>query len=577
MLIIMKKIITRKVPKNIPLLCQHPLLNHIYAARGITEATEINYDLAKLLPYQSLKGIKQAVECLAIALQEQQRILIIGDFDADGATSTTLAVLALKAFGIKNISYLIPNRFDFGYGLTPQIIEIAAKHKTQLIVTVDNGMTSVDAVEAANKLGIKVLITDHHLPSDELPQACAIVNPNQHDDQFPSKHLAGVGVIFYLMLSLRSHLRDIKWFNTQNIPEPNMAQFLDLVSLGTIADAVTLDHNNRILVSQGLQRIRAGKCRPGIKALIDITKRNYTKTLASDLGFVVAPRINAVGRLDEMSVGVECLLTEDVTQARSIAKQLDSLNNERRQIEEDMRRQAYRLLDNLQLDGDLPLGLCVFEETWHQGVLGILASRLKDKLNRPVIAFTAISETEIKGSARSIGNVHIRNVLNNISVQNPGLITRFGGHAMAAGLSLTRKGYETFTQIFTTEVERHLALEDLGGIIDTDGELPPEYFNISTAELLRDAGPWGQGFPEPTFSGKFILVDQRLVGQKHLKLTVRTLKTNQEIDAICFNIDPSIWPNFRCTQAKLIYRLCVNEYNGRRSVQLMVEEIITHE
>ncbi len=570
----MKKIITRKVPENAPLLHKHPLLNRIYAARGVTDATELDYDLTKLLPYNSLKGIKQAVECLATAIQEQQRVLILGDFDADGATSTALAVLALQSFGLKNVTYLIPNRFDFGYGLTPEIVELAAKQQPQLIITVDNGITSIDGVKAANDLGIKVLVTDHHLPGDTLPDACAIINPNQHDDQFLSKHLAGVGVVFYLMLALRSHLRGIDWFSAQNIPEPNMAQFLDLVALGTVADVVSLDHNNRILVAQGLQRIRAGKCRLSIKALFALTKRNYEKILASDLGFVIAPRLNAVGRLDEMSIGVEGLLTEDVERARSIAKQLDSLNSERREIEEDMRLQAARLLDNLQLEQDLPPGLCLFEETWHQGVLGVLASRLKDKLHRPVIVFTAVSETEIKGSARSVSGVHLRNVLNTISVQNPGLITRFGGHAMAAGLSIARESYEMFAQVFATEVEQHLALEDLGGIVYTDGELPIEYFNIATAELLRSAGPWGQGFPEPTFSDEFILVTQRLVGQKHLKLTLRTLESDQEIDAICFNVNPSIWPNFRCAKAKMVYRLDVNEYNGRRSLQLMVEEIV---
>ncbi len=452
----MKKIITRKVPENTPSLHQHPLLNHIYAVRGITSTFELDYDLARLLPYSSLKGVQVAVECLVQALQEQQRVLIVGDFDVDGATSTALAVLVLKSFGLKNISYLIPSRFDFGYGLTPEIVAVAAKQQPQLIITVDNGITSIDGVKAAKALGIKVLITDHHLPGDELPEADAIINPNQHDDQFLSKHLAGVGVIFYLMVAMRSYLRDINWFDKQNIPVPNLAQFLDLVALGTVADVVSLDYNNRILVAQGLQRIRSGKCRMSIKALLAITKRNFENILTSDLGFVIAPRINAVGRLDDMSIGVECLLTEDVERARSIAGQLDVLNNERREIEEDMRHQAVRILDNLQLQQDLPSGLCIFEETWHQGVLGILASRLKDKLHRPVIAFTAISETEIRGSARSVGSVHMRNVLNKISLQNPGLITRFGGHAMAAGLSLERDSYDMFVQVFAEIGRAHV-------------------------------------------------------------------------------------------------------------------------
>lgn len=570
----MKKIITRKIQENIPKLHAHPLLNKIYVARGVTTAAELDYDLAKLLPYSALKGIQPAVECLVQAAQAQQRVLVVGDFDADGATSTALAVLVLRVFGFKNVSYLIPNRFDFGYGLTPEIVAVAAKQQPQLIITVDNGISSVSGVKAANALGMRVLVTDHHLPSDELPDAVAIVNPNQVDDQFLSKNLAGVGVVFYLMIALRSYLHNIGWFNEQNIPMPNLAQFLDLVALGTVADVVSLDYNNRILVAQGVQRIKAGKCRMSIKALLGIAKRNFENALASDLGFVVAPRINAAGRLDDMSIGVECLLTEDAVCARSIAKQLDSLNNERRGIEEDMRSQAIKILDNLQLDGDLPFGLCIFEETWHQGVLGILASRLKDKLHRPVIAFTAISETEIRGSARSIDNVHMRDMLNKISIKNPGLVTRFGGHAMAAGLSLERENYEIFAQIFAAEVEQHVVSSDLNGVIYTDGQLPEEYFNIATAELLRDAGPWGEGFPEPMFFGEFVLVDQRLVGQKHLKLILRAVETGQEVDAIYFNINPKIWPNFRCTQANIAYRLSINEYNGRRSLQLVVEELI---
>jgi single-stranded-DNA-specific exonuclease len=574
----MKKIITRKVPADTPLLHPHPLLNRIYNARGVTSISELDYDLTRLLPYDSLKGIQPAVECLVQALQEQQRVLIVGDFDADGATSTALAVLTLKSLGLKNISYLIPSRFAFGYGLSPEIVAVAIKQQPppQLIITVDNGITSIDGVREAKASGIKVLITDHHLPGDELPEADAIINPNQHGDKFLSKNLAGVGVIFYLMIAVRSRLRDIDWFNSQNIPVPNLARFLGLVALGTVADVVNLDHNNRILVAQGLQHIRSGRCCMGIRALLAITKRNLENILASDLGFAVAPRINAVGRLDDMSIGVECLLTEDVERARSIAKQLDALNNERREIEEDMRHQATRILDDLQLQQDLPFGLCIFEETWHQGVLGILASRLKDKLHRPVIAFTAISETEIRGSARSIASVHMRNVLNKISLQNPGLITRFGGHAMAAGLSLDRESYEMFAQVFAEEVEKHVVLTDLDGCVYTDGGLSSEYFSIATAELLRDSGPWGEGFPEPAFFNEFILVNQRLVGQKHLKLTLRLLEADQEVDAICFNVNTNIWPNFRFAKAKIVYRLGVNEYMGRRSLQLVVDELMPH-
>lgn len=605
----MKKIITREIQENIDLLHPHPLLHKIYAARGVKGAGELDYDLTNLLSYKLLKDVDSAVECLAYALKEQQNVVIIGDFDADGATSTTLAVLALKSFGLKNVSYLIPSRFDFGYGLTPEIVNLAAKRNPQLIITVDNGITSIEGVKAANSLGIKVLITDHHLPGIELPPAVAIVNPNQESDQFLSKNLAGVGVIFYLMVALRTHLRAISWFELQNIPMPNMAQFLDLVALGTVADVVSLDYNNRILVEQGLKRIRSGQCRASIKELLAITKRSYETTLAGDLGFVVGPRLNAVGRLDDMSIGVECLLSEDTVHARMMAKKLDQLNQERRSIEEEMQQQAFKILDKLKLTQDLPPGICVFAPDWHQGVLGILASRLKDKLQRPVIAFATGIENEIKGSARSIPGVNIRNVLNNIALKQPSLMNRFGGHAMAAGLSLPSKNYPEFCAEFAKEVKAHMQLPEGHSIVYTDGNLPVEYLDIKTAQLLREASPWGQDFPEPVFCDDFILVDQRLIGQKHLRLTLRLIPSKEsslralpakqsiedswiatphkqhearnddeqeekEVEAIWFNINPNIWPNFRVAQAKFVYRLGVNEYNGRRNLQLMINEVI---
>ena len=570
----MKKIVIRDIPDNIEPLHQHPLLHRIYAARGIADAAELNCDLKYLLPYNTLKGIAEATAQLTTAIREQQHILVIGDFDTDGATSTALAILALKAFGLKKASYLIPSRFEYGYGLTPEIVAVAATKKPQLIMTVDNGIASIDGVREANKLGIKVLVTDHHLPGEQIPEACAIVNPNQKGDEFLSKNLAGVGVVFYLMLAARATLRESDWFTSQNIPEPNMAQFLDLVALGTVADAVSLDRNNRILVAQGINRIKTGSCRPGIKALLAIAKRNYEKTSSHDFGFVIAPRLNAAGRLDDMSLGVECLLTDDPIRARSIAKELNNMNDERRGIEEDMQRQAINLVNELQLGKDLPAGLCVFEESWHQGILGILAGRLKDKLHRPVIAFAAVNDNEIKGSARSVSNVHIKNVLDNIAAKNPGLISRFGGHAMAAGLSLKRENLETFSIEFTKEVEKHLTLEDLHGIIYTDGELPEEYFHLKTAELLQAAGPWGAGFSEPVFIGEFTLSGQSLVGKKHLKLALHHLNTTQEMSAIYFNVNPEAWPNSRLAKAKVIYRLGINEYNGRRSLQLIISEII---
>ena len=569
----MRKITSRTIPADLPLLHSDALLHRIYAARGVTSCAELDYNLVKLLFYSELKDVQTAVACLTTAIQEQQQVLVVGDFDVDGATGTALAVLALKSFGLKDVAYLVPNRFDFGYGLTPEIVTVAAQQSPQLIITVDNGITNVDGVAAANALGIKVLITDHHVPGNDLPEACAIVNPNQDNDGFLSKNLAGVGVVFYLMIALRTHLKNIGWFAEQNIPMPNMAQFLDLVALGTVADLVHLDHNNRILVAQGIRRIREGNCRKGIKALMAITGRSHEKILTADLGFVVAPRLNAVGRLDDMSLGIECLLTEDNKRARVIAQQLDVLNNERREIEADMQRQAMRLLDTLQLEQELPPGVCIFEETWHQGVLGVLASRLKDKLNRPVVVFTAVNDTELKGSARSVIGVHMRNALNNIAKQNPGLITKFGGHAMAAGLSLARESYELFAQSFAAEVER-LMVADLRGVVHTDGELAKEYFNLAAAELLREAGPWGSGFPEPTFFGEFVLVEQRLVGQRHLKLILRPLGVDQEVDAICFNVNLSVWPNFRCTSAKMVYRLGVNEYRGRCSLQLIIQELM---
>ena len=573
----MKKILTRTLLDTH--LTVHPdkLLNRIYLARGVTSAEELDYGLANLLPYKTLLGIEQAVQCLGEALEKQQNILIVGDFDVDGATSVALAIRTLRAFGFNNVSYLIPNRFDSGYGLTPEIVKLAAEKNTQLIITVDNGISSVTSVDLANELGIRVLLTDHHLPGHILPQAYAIINPNQPSDQFLSKHLVGVGVIFYVMLALRAYLREQNWFQKQSIPEPNMAQFLDLVALGTVADVASLDYNNRILVAQGIQRIRAGKCCVGIKALLAVSKRRYENVSTADLGFAVAPRINAVGRLDDMSLGVECLLTDDVVQARLIASKLEAVNNERRVIEGDMQGQALRLLDALQLKQDLPPGLCVFEETWHQGVLGVLASRLKERLNRPVIAFTALGDLEMKGSARSVRGIHIREILSNISEQNPGLITRYGGHAMAAGLSITKEGYDLFSQLFADQTARFAELVESNDVVYTDGELSEEYFDIVTARLLRNAGPWGQDFVEPVFVGIFNIIDQRLVGRKHLKLTLQHPDVKKEISAICFNVNTDEWPNYRCSKIKLVYRLDVNEYNGSCNLQLIVEEIISHE
>lgn len=572
----MQKVIVRRTVDNILIDEQHihPVLRRIYAARGITSKTELEKGLEQLLPFHDLKGISAAANCLAEALQLQERILVIGDFDADGATSSALAVSALRVYGAKDVGFLVPNRFEYGYGLTPEIVAVAAKWQPQLLVTVDNGIASCEGVAAAKALGLKVVITDHHLAGSELPQADAIVNPNQPGCAFNSKHLAGVGVIFYVMLALRSRLRELNWFQQQGLPEPNMGQFLDLVALGSFADVVPLDKNNRILVHQGVQRIRAGKCRPGILALIKAAKRDYQRLTATDLGFAVAPRLNAAGRLDDMSLGIECLLTADPQQAQAMAEQLDMLNQERRLIEAEMQQQALSELAKLNIfdhRADLPTGLCLFNESWHQGVIGILAGRLKDRLYRPVVIFALANDGELKGSARSVANVHIRDVFDAIATANPGLITKFGGHAMAAGISMPRVHFERFAAAFDQEVRKYLPADRLRGEIESDGELSFEDLNIELASKLREAGPWGQAFPEPVFDGRFKVLQQRLVAGKHLKLQLAVSESAPPIDAIAFNIDLNCWPNQQAEYVVAAYRLDINEFRGQQQVQLLVE------
>jgi len=551
----------------------HPILQRIYWARGIHCSSELERSLQDLLPYHSLTGINQAVNQLYQALVHHKHIMIIGDFDADGATSTALAVTALRSFGAKQVSYLVPNRFAYGYGLSPEIVQEAAKQKPDLIITVDNGIASHAGVTKANSLGIGVIITDHHLASHTLPDALAIVNPNQPGDLFPSKCLAGVGVIFYVMLALRAYLREMDWFRKERLAEPNMADLLDLVALGTVADVVPLDKNNRILVHQGIMRIRAGQVRPGILALLQIAKRNPQQLIASDLGFALGPRLNAAGRLDDMSLGIACLLAHDLNQARTIAKTLDELNSERRLIEAEMQQQAFNELNKLQFNSQqLPFGLCLYDELWHQGVIGILASRVKDQLHRPVIAFAPSGEQELKGSARSINGIHIRDVLDSIATQYPELIDKFGGHAMAAGLSLAKPKFLEFSKAFDMEIRKQLAESDLRGEIYTDGELAENDLTLELAELIREAGPWGQAFPEPLFKGEFEILEQRLVGSKHLKLVLAT-PNMQLIDAIAFNIDLHSWPNHRVRKVTMVYRLDINEFNGKRTLQLIIEHL----
>lgn len=549
----------------------HPVLQRVFAARQVNSVRELEPALEHLLPYHSLLGIETAVAILADALSRQQNILIVGDFDADGATSCAVAVRALRSFGAQHVHFLVPNRFAYGYGLTPELIAVAKDFAPDVIVTVDNGIANHAGVEAAKALGIRVVITDHHLPAATLPAADAIVNPNQPNDLFPSKNLAGCGVVFYVMLALRRHLQQFNWFQQQQIPEPNMTRLLDLVALGTVADLVPLDHNNRILVHQGLRRIRAGQCAPLIVALLEVAGRDFMRTVSADLGFAVAARLNAAGRLEDMSLGIEGLLTDDSLHAREIAETLNQLNDERRGIEKDMQTQALAVLSRLNagLADNLPCGICLFDETWHQGVIGILAARLKDRFHRPVIIFAPGQEGEIKGSARSITGLHIRDILARIDAQHPQLIKKFGGHAMAAGLTLQSKDFEVFAQVFADEVTKQVTPAQLEHSLLSDGELAAQDFNLEIASLLRDAGPWGQAFPEPTFDNEFRILEQRIVGDKHLKL--RLAKEDKVLDAIAFFIDTTVWPNHRCEAVRAAYRLDINEYKGRRNVQLIID------
>lgn len=572
----MRKITRRPVPDSHQFSeAVHPVLQRIYASRGVENDAQLERSLQRLLPPKLLKGLPEALELLVQALRQRQRILIVGDFDADGATSCALAVLALRALGVQHVDYLVPNRFKYGYGLTPEIVAVALEREPDLLITVDNGISSIDGVAAARAAGLKVLVTDHHLAGAELPAADAIVNPNQPGCDFPSKNLAGVGVIFYVMTALRTRLKELGWFAERGIAEPNMADFLDIVALGTVADVVPLDQNNRILVHNGLMRMRAGRCRPGIRALVEVANRQLENLVETDLGFAVGPRLNAAGRLDDMSHGIECLLADDPALARSYARELDQLNHERKAIETGMQQQALAALNQLHLQPDqqMPWGLCLYSKDWHQGVIGILASRIKEKFHRPVIAFAPAEKGEIKGSARSIPGFHIRDALDAVASRYPGLITKFGGHAMAAGLSLAVEKYESFRQAFDKEARRLLTLDDLTGQLHSDGELREEDIDLPFARLLRDAGPWGQGFPAPLFEGEFEVLNQRLLQEKHLKLTLGFAASKRVLDAILFNADLTRWPNPKAQRVYMAYRLDVNSFRGIESAQLLVEEL----
>ncbi|MDF3864857.1 single-stranded-DNA-specific exonuclease RecJ [Pseudomonas denitrificans (nom. rej.)] len=547
-------------------------MTRLYAARGVQSAAELDKGLARLIPYQQLKGVDAAVELLVDALEKGQRILYVGDFDADGATASSVGVLALRMLGAAWVDYLVPNRFEYGYGLTPEIVAVALEKRPELLVTVDNGISSIDGVAAAKAAGLRVLVTDHHLPGAELPAADAIVNPNQPGCDFPSKAMAGVGVIFYVMLALRARLRERGWFAARGIAEPNLAELLDLVSLGSVADVVPLDANNRILVHQGLARIRAGRARPGLRALLEVAGRDCRRITSTDLGFILGPRLNAAGRLDDMSLGIELLLCEDESVARDMAVQLDQLNQDRKAIEQGMQREALAQLKELPVE-EMPFGLCLFDPEWHQGVIGILASRLKERYHRPTIAFADAGDGTLKGSARSVPGFHIRDALDAVAARHSGLISKFGGHAMAAGLSLPQENFGAFAAAFDAEVRRQLDEEDLTGRLLSDGQLGAEEFHLELARALRQAGPWGQHFPEPLFHGIFQIVQQRVVGERHLKLVLKTECDSLQLDAIAFNIDREIWPNPTVRWAEVAYKLDVNEFRGNETVQLMVAHI----
>ncbi|MEO8064399.1 MAG: single-stranded-DNA-specific exonuclease RecJ [Pseudomonadota bacterium] len=548
----------------------HPVLRRAYAARGVRDSADLALTLDRLVPVGSLESIEAAV---ALILEHRERrILVIGDFDADGATSTALIVRCLRAWGFPKVDFLVPNRFEFGYGLTPEIVGIAAERAPSLIITVDNGISSNAGVAAARARGIKVLITDHHLPGPELPAADVIVNPNVPGSRFGSRALAGVGVAFYVMAAVRRELDQ-----RGTIVMPPVTDFLDLVALGTVADLVPLDVNNRVLVSQGIRRIRAGRAIAGIRALLAIGKRNAPSLTSADLGFAIGPRLNAAGRLDDMSIGIRCLLTDDDSEALALATRLDQLNTERREIEAKMQGAALAAVSGLRDPGDGASrhGVCLFDPAWHQGVVGLVASRIKDRVRRPVIAFARNADGSLRGSARSVQGIHIRDVLDGIATRHPELINRFGGHAMAAGLSIEEKHLDAFAQAFDQEVTRWRDPSIPSNRVETDGELSSDEIALETAQALREGGPWGQAFPEPCFDGVFAIKNARVVGDKHLKMWLTTADQARSFDAIAFNfkgVDEN--PPLPEGDIRLVYRLDINEYKGERRLQLLVDHVL---
>ena len=569
-----KKIINRDVPDGINLPDSiHPVLKRIYASRNIKSSEDLDYSLGSLIPYEELSGVDDAVILLQEMITQKKRILIVADFDADGATSCALAIRGLTAMGAEDVIYVVPNRFEHGYGLSPKIVDVALDHDPDLIVTVDNGISSISGVEHAKKNGIKVLITDHHLPGDKLPSADVIINPQLKEDKFPSKNLAGVGVIFYILLALRAKLKAENWFDEKNIKYPNLANLLDLVALGTISDLVPLDKNNRTMVAHGLKLMRKNKSKAGILAILNQSGRQLSTLTSGDLSFAIAPRLNAAGRLTDMSLGIECLLTDDKENATEMAKKLNQLNIERRQIQDNMEEQAFTEFEKYLQDTSkkIPHGICIYNQNWHQGVVGILAAKIKEKFNRPVIVFAQECQGILKGSARSITELHIKDVFDEIARLYPELILTFGGHAMAAGLTIEESQFDRFSDAFNKVVDRYISSDSLEDQCLTDGELSGDDFSLPLALAIQNAGPWGQSFPEPIFVGQFKILDKRVVGESHLKLKLQS-RNNNTLDAIAFNMTDDDWPS-KLEQITSTYRLGINNYRGHSQVQLFIEHI----
>ncbi|WP_392558697.1 single-stranded-DNA-specific exonuclease RecJ [Orbus mooreae] len=553
---------------------KHPLLEKLYLGRGIKSAEELNYSTQALLNYQHLSGIHLATEVLYQGVINNKKILIVGDFDTDGATSTALIITALKKFGITNVTYIIPDRFEDGYGLSTSVVNKAIEQQAELIITVDNGISAVEAVSFAKQANIQVIITDHHLAPDVLPNADAIINPNLVDCAFPSKNLAGVGVTFYFMLAFRALLRQQNWFQTRNLKEYNLANLLDLVALGTVADVVKLDQNNRILVQQGLSRIRSGYCGAGIKALISISKKNIHELTAQDLSFYLAPRLNAAGRMENMSLGVELLLVENEQDALELVEVLEDLNNSRKAVEKNMQQEALSFIEQLDLQTDtIPNGFVIYHPKFHQGVIGVLSSRIKERFYRPTISFALAENGYLKGSGRSISGIHLRDILERINIRDSKLIVCFGGHAMAAGLTIEQENLALFTQYFNEEVAKVTANMTLEHVVETDGEIGDEFLNVATAQLLKEHGPWGEGFPDPLFDGIFSVYQQKLIAQKHLKLVLQPNDGGQLVNAIMFNVDPALWPDPSIKTVKMVYNLTVDEFRGNQSITLLVKHL----